>query len=83
MYPCDFGISTRSYEELAARKFFKTGNIESGRQLKELEAWIACQIGANSVKYNSIDEFVRALGIPQGDLCLKCWDGLRPSTKSP
>ncbi len=83
MYPCDFGISTRSYDELAARQFFKTGDIGSMRQLKELEAWIGRQIGADSVKYNSIDEFVHALGIPKGDLCLKCWDGIRPSTKAP
>jgi len=83
MYPCDFGISTRSYDELAARQFFKTGDIKSMGQLKELEAWIGRQIGADSVKYNSIDEFVGALGIPRGDLCLKCWDGVRPSTKTP
>ncbi len=78
MYPCDFGISTRSYEELAARRHFKTGNIDSMEQLRELEAWIAEQIGADSVKFNSLDAFVTALGIPRQDLCLKCWDGIRP-----
>jgi amidophosphoribosyltransferase len=83
MYPCDFGISTRSYEELAARQFFKTGDIQSRGQLQELETWISRQIGADSVKYNGIDEFVGALGIPKGDLCLKCWDGIRPSAQAP
>ena len=78
MYPCDFGISTRSYEELAARKFFRSGDITSLQRLQELEAWVANQIGADSVKYNSIDQFVNALGIPKGDLCLKCWNGIRP-----
>ncbi|MDH4267431.1 MAG: amidophosphoribosyltransferase [Deltaproteobacteria bacterium] len=82
MYPCDFGISTRSYEELAARQFFRSGNITSLRQLQELEVWMANQIGADSVKYNSIDQFVTALGIPKGDLCLKCWDGIRPGTEA-
>jgi amidophosphoribosyltransferase len=79
MYPCDFGISTRSYEELAARKYFKTGNITSMEQLRDLEAWIAKEIGADSVKYNSLDSFVEALGIPREELCLKCWDGIDPT----
>ena len=78
MYPCDFGISTRSYEELAARRYLKTGNIMTMEQLRDMEAWMAGQIGADSVKYNSIDAFVAALGIPRKDLCLKCWDGVSP-----
>jgi len=79
MYPCDFGISTRSYEELAARQYFKTGNIASMEQLRELEALIASQIDADSVKYNSLDAFVSALGLPAQQLCLKCFDGLDPT----
>jgi len=79
MYPCDFGISTRSYQELAARQYFKTGNITSMQQLMDLEAWMADQISADSVKYNSLDAFVAALEIAREDLCLKCWDGIRPT----
>jgi amidophosphoribosyltransferase len=81
MYPCDFGISTRSYKELAARRYWKNGNILSMEQLRGLEAWIADQIGADSVAYNSPDAFVVALGVPKTDLCLKCFDGMGP-TKS-
>ncbi|MBW1709375.1 MAG: amidophosphoribosyltransferase [Deltaproteobacteria bacterium] len=79
MYPCDFGISTRSYEELKARQYMPTGNIDSMEQLKELENWVAGQIKADSVKYNSLDAFVEAIGIPRQDLCLKCWNGHRPT----
>ena len=79
MYPCDFGISTRSYDELAARHYLKTGDITSMDELRGLEAWIAEQIGAESVKYNSLDAFVGALGIPKDNLCLKCFDGIRPT----
>jgi amidophosphoribosyltransferase len=79
MYPCDFGISTRTYEELAARRHFKTGDITSMKKLRDLEALIADQIGADSVKYNSLDAFVSALGIPKQQLCLKCFDGLDPT----
>jgi amidophosphoribosyltransferase len=78
MYPCDFGISTRTYEELIARKFLSRGDISSMAQLRDLEARVAAQIGADSVKYNSLDAFVQALDLPRADLCLKCWDGVRP-----
>jgi amidophosphoribosyltransferase len=78
MYPCDFGISTRSYEELAVRQCIKEGDITSMSQLKDLESWVAAQIGADSLKYNSLQDFVSALGIPEKDLCLKCWNGALP-----
>ncbi|MBW2060831.1 MAG: amidophosphoribosyltransferase, partial [Deltaproteobacteria bacterium] len=78
MYPCDFGISTRSYDELIARKYLRRGNITSMRQLDELENWVAKEIEADSVKYNSLEALVEAIGIPKEDLCLKCWNGLSP-----
>ncbi len=78
MYPCDFGVSTRSYEELLARKFFGTGDIMSMKDLRDLEAWIASKIDADSVKFNTMDDFVAALKLPRGELCLKCFDGHVP-----
>jgi len=79
LYPCDFGVSTRSSEELAARHFCKTGDIGSLNKQRGLEAWIAKEIGADSVKYNSISSFVKALGLPRNSLCLKCFDGVVPT----
>ena len=78
MYPCDFGVSTRTLEELAARQCFPAGTISCFEELRKLELWIAGQIDADSVKYNGIDAFVEALGMPREDLCLKCWDGVSP-----
>ncbi len=78
MFPCDFGVSTRSYDELAARQLFKSGMITSMKQLQELEVWIARQIAADSVKYNSVESFVSALGMSRESLCLKCFDGVVP-----
>ncbi|MFP3867561.1 MAG: amidophosphoribosyltransferase [Desulfobacteraceae bacterium] len=78
MYPCDFGIATRSYDELMARCYLKQGDINSMTQLRSLETWVAAQIGADTVKYNSLDAFVTALGLPREDLCLKCFNGNRP-----
>ena len=78
MYPCDFGISTSNYEELCARKFITEGPIENMAQLRDFEAWIADLIGADSVKFNSLDIFISALGIGKENLCTKCWDGISP-----
>jgi len=83
MYPCDFGISTRSYEELIARNFIRQGGLASLDQLRALEDQVAGKIGADSVKYNSLNSFVRALGIPASDLCLKCFNGVDPAREQP
>jgi amidophosphoribosyltransferase len=78
MYPCDFGVSTRSYEELIARQYFKRGDITSIKQLMDFERWIAARIEADSVKFNTMDDFVSALMISRNNLCLKCFDGISP-----
>jgi amidophosphoribosyltransferase len=78
MYPCDFGVSTRTYEELIARQYFKAKDITSMKQLRDFEAWIAAKIGAESVKFNTMDDFVSALMIERGNLCLRCFDGISP-----
>ncbi|MCK9230332.1 MAG: amidophosphoribosyltransferase [Syntrophales bacterium] len=78
MYPCDFGISTRSYGELLARSFLRVGDIISIEQQRALEAWVAAQVGADSVKFNTIDDFVASLLTERGNLCLACFDGIVP-----
>ena len=80
MYPCDFGISTRTYEELLARAYLANGNITTIDELKDLEVWVSEKIGADSVRYNCLEAFVAALKIPKESLCLKCWDGNRQIT---
>ena len=76
MHPCRYGVSTRTYEELSARRFIKKGEIDSMDRLKMIEEKTAKLIGADSLKYNSLDDFVSAIGLPKEKLCLECWDGL-------
>ena len=78
MYPCHFGIATRTYEELLAREYFPHGNITTQEELLALENWVADKIGADSLNYNSLDAFVAALNMPKDNLCLHCWDGMWP-----
>lgn len=61
--PCFYGISTRSYKELAAKKF----SIEG----------IKNRIGADSLRYNTINDFIEAIGLPANHLCLSCFTGKR------
>ncbi|OPL11412.1 MAG: hypothetical protein AVO38_04460 [delta proteobacterium ML8_D] len=75
LYPCHFGIATRTYEELLARQYYLHGNITTQEELMALEAWVADKIGADSVNYNSLEAFVAALKMPKDSLCLYCWDG--------
>ena len=78
MHPCSYGISTRTYEELAARSFIKQGEIDSMDKLRMIEEKAAKLVGADSLKYNCLEDFVSAIGLPKEKLCLKCWDGIRP-----
>ncbi|HOK80443.1 MAG TPA: hypothetical protein PK303_03105 [bacterium] len=59
MAPCLYDISTRSYKELVAKRY----SISQ----------IAKRIGADTLKYNSVDNFVKAIGLPENHLCLHCW----------
>ncbi|MCX8082688.1 MAG: amidophosphoribosyltransferase [bacterium] len=61
--PCFYGISTRSYKELAAKRF-------SLNEIKE-------RIGADSLRYNTLDDFIDAIGLPANYLCLSCFTGKR------
>lgn len=59
MAPCCYGISTRSYEELIARRH----SIEEIRKM----------LGADTLRYNTLDDFVAAIGLSKEQLCLSCW----------
>ena len=62
--PCKYGISTRTYDELIAKK-------HSVNEIKD-------KINANTLKYNTLEDFVDAIGVPQNNLCLACWTGEYP-----
>ena len=86
MFPCRFNVSTRSLDELAARRAIK--DIE-GRFIKDVSEyidhktekyrkmiqWIKRDLGVTSLRYQTVDDMVQAIGLPQGKLCLYCWTG--------
>ncbi len=86
MFPCKFNISTRTKEELVARRAIKAiegRDIEdvseylnpNSEKYKKMVEWIERDIGATSLKYQRLDDMVKAIGLPKEKLCLYCWTG--------
>lgn len=90
MFPCRFNLSTRSLEELAARRAIR--ELE-GRDLEDVSAyidhrtcehrrmieWIARELEVTTLRYQTLEDMVQAIGLPRERLCLYCWTGEYPS----
>ena len=86
MFPCRFALSTRSTEELAARKAIlaiEGRHLEDVREYidrrskkyQEMVNWIGKELGVTTLKYQEIEDMVEAIGLPREKLCLYCWIG--------
>lgn len=90
MFPCIFCLSTRSTCELAARKAIKdiegkdiedvSEYIDSkSAKYKKMVDWIAKDLGVTTLKYQTLEDMIKAVGLPKEKLCTYCWDGECPS----
>jgi len=86
MFPCIYNLSTRTIHELAARKAIKAiegKNVKDvseyldpkSKKYKKMVDWICKDLGATSLKYQLLDDMVKAIGLPKEKLCLYCWNG--------
>ncbi len=86
MFPCRFALSTRSIEELAARKAIRAlegSDIEDvrdyidqrSRKYEQMVKWIGKELGVTTLRYQTIEDMVKAIGLPGEKLCLYCWIG--------
>jgi amidophosphoribosyltransferase len=92
MFPCRFNLSTRSIKELAARKAI---NSLEGRHLEDISEyidsnspkykkmvdWITKDLEATTIRYQTVDDMVKAIGLPKEKLCLYCWTGECPKER--
>ncbi len=62
--PCRYGTSTRTGEELI-------GSRHSEEEIRRI-------IGADTLKFNCLDNLVAAIGLPEEQLCLGCFTGKFP-----
>ena len=86
MFPCRYNLSTRTTSELVARRAICA--IE-GREIEDLSEyvddkspkyakmvdWIAKDINVTTLKYQTVEDMVSAVGLPRQKLCLHCWTG--------
>ena len=89
MYPCRFNLSTRGISELAARKAIRqiegrdvedvSEYIDSkSKKYKKMVDIIAKDIDVTTLRYQTIEDMVSAIGLPKERLCLYCWTGICP-----
>jgi len=86
MFPCVYNLSTRSIQELVARRAIRAleeKDIEdvseyinpTSEKYKKMVEWIAKDLGVTSLQYQFLDDMVKAIGLPKERLCLYCWIG--------
>ena len=89
MIPCRFNLSTRDIHELAARRAIRALEGHDKEDVSEYvdhnsEAyarmldWIANDLGVTTLRYQTVDDMVEAIGLPREKLCLYCWTGECP-----
>lgn len=93
MFPCKFNLSTRNISELSTRKAIKSlegHDLEDvseyvdqkSDKYKKMVEWIKEDIEVTSLKYQLVDDMVKAIGLPKDKLCLYCWTGVEPGKKT-
>jgi amidophosphoribosyltransferase len=86
MFPCKYLFSTRKIDELLARRTLKkmhgkhvkdlnpyldTGSKEYAKMIKEMEK----DLNATSLKFQLLEDMLKATGLPEKSLCTYCWTG--------
>ena len=94
MFPCKFNLSTRSIHELAARRAIRSlegRNLEDvseyidhdSEKYNRMVQWIAKDLDVTTLRYQTVDDMVEAIGRPRERLCLYCWTGECPKEVRP
>jgi len=92
MFPCKFCLSTRNINELAARRAIRAlegKDVEDiseyldhkSEKYKNMIEWIRRDLELTTLRYQTIDDMVKAIGLPREKLCLYCWTGACPKSK--
>ena len=89
MFPCKYNISTRTTRELVARRAIRDIegqdlddvseylNPETDKYNKMVD-WVKEDTGVDSLRYQTIEDMIKAIGLPREKLCLYCWNGKCP-----
>lgn len=74
--PCFYGIDMSRVDELFAPTFIKDGELT-----EEIQAEMARELGADSLRYLPVTSVARAIGLPAADLCQACITGDYPTPR--
>lgn len=86
LFPCLYSTSTRTNSELVTRRAIAAiegrdiddvseyTNQNTEKYAKMIE-WIRKDLNVTSLKFQTIEDMVTAIGLPRKDLCLHCWLG--------
>jgi len=94
MFPCRFNLSTRSTDELAARRAIRSLEGRDSEDVseyidptsdkyKKMVEWIAKDLEVTTLRYQTVDDMIEAIGLPKEKLCLYCWTGECPASAKP
>ncbi len=75
--PCFYGIDMSTVAEILVPRY--ENKPMKGEVSKETTDRIAKDLGADSLKYQSIKGLVKSIGIPEKDLCMACLTGDYPT----
>jgi len=86
MFPCRYSLSTRTRQELAARRAIRALEGQdpedvsaylnpATQQHADMVEWIRRDLNCTSLIYLTLDEMIDAIGLPPSDLCTYCWSG--------
>ncbi len=92
MFPCKFNLSTRSISELAARRAIHSLEGHDLQDVsryidyntpeyKRMVEWIARDLEVTTLRYQTVADMIKAIGLPKEKLCLYCWTGECPRKK--
>lgn len=92
MFPCKFSLSTRSIHELASRRAIRAlegYDIEDvseyldhrSEKYKKMVEWLAAELEITTLRYQTLEDMIEAIGLEADKLCTYCWTGKYPDTK--
>ena len=94
MFPCKYCLSTRTTKELAGRRAIKALEGKelqdiscyldpSTQKYRDMVEWVRKDLEVTTLKYQTIEDMVQAIGLPRERLCLQCWTGECPAKECP
>ena len=92
MFPCKFCLSTRSIHELAARKAIRAleGHDiddvseyldEASEKHQKMIEWIRKDLDVTTLRYQTLQDMIEAVGMPREKICTYCWTGECPGSQ--